>query len=119
MRNVQCYRPITKDIPIPHNHKTITLPLAEFFTHIIIDQPPKREPEHNISITNNTSYWTKTIHKLCSKDHNVNEALCLLDRLSLRGYQPDSLNINTIITHSATLINHFSEAHHLLLLFIA
>ncbi|KAK7858727.1 hypothetical protein CFP56_010504 [Quercus suber] len=33
-------------IPIPHNHKTITFPLAAFFfTHTIIDQPPKREPE--------------------------------------------------------------------------
>ncbi|XP_030942537.1 pentatricopeptide repeat-containing protein At3g18020-like [Quercus lobata] len=106
-------------IPIPHNHKTITLPLAAFFfTHTIINQPPKREPKHNISITNNTSYWTKKIHRLCTKDRNVGEALRLLDRLSLRGYQPDSLNINTII-HALCHSNHFSEAHHCLQLFIS
>ena len=106
-------------IPHNHNHKTITLPLAAFFfTHTIIDQPPKREPEHDISITNNTSYWTKKIHRLCAKDRNVDKALRLLDRLSLRGYQPDSLNINTII-HALCHSHRFSEAHHRLLLFIS
>ena len=106
-------------IPHNHNHKTITLPLAAFFfTHTIIDQPPKREPEHEISITNNTSYWTKKIHRLCAKDRNVDVVLHLLDCLCLRGYQPDSLNINTII-HALCHSNHFSEAHRRLLLFIS
>ena len=106
-------------IPIPHNHKTITLPLAAFFfNHIIIDQPPKHEPEHNISITNNTSYWTKIFYRLCSKDRNVDEALHLLDCLNLHGYPLDYLNINTII-HALYHSNHFSEAHHHLLLFIS
>ena len=114
-----CFISPSPKIPIPHNHKTITLPfVAFFFNHTIIDQPPKHELEHNISITNNTSYWTKNFHRPCSKDRNVDEALRLLDRLNLRGYQSYSLNINTII-HALCHSNHFSEAHHHLLLFIS
>ena len=37
-----CFITPSPKIPIPHNHKTITLPLvAFFFNHIIINQPPK------------------------------------------------------------------------------
>ncbi|GLT54430.1 hypothetical protein SLA2020_276290 [Shorea laevis] len=84
---------------VPITHKTITIPFAFFFTNtsrtartpsVQPEQPPKhepQEPEDSYSITNR-SYWTKKIHRLCAEDRNVDEALSLLDRLSLAGTAP-------------------------------
>uniref|UniRef100_A0A7N0T5V3 Pentatricopeptide repeat-containing protein n=1 Tax=Kalanchoe fedtschenkoi TaxID=63787 RepID=A0A7N0T5V3_KALFE len=63
--------------------------------------------------------WTKTIHRLCAADRDVDRALRLLDRLRLlRGYSPNSLNVSSII-HALCAARRFPEAHHRLLLFIA
>ncbi|KAK6929866.1 Pentatricopeptide repeat [Dillenia turbinata] len=67
---------------------------------------------------NNRTYWTRKIHFLCTKDHNVDEALRLLNHLRVYGYKPDSLNISSII-HGLCNSRRFAEAHNQLLLFIA
>ncbi|XP_040997736.1 pentatricopeptide repeat-containing protein At3g18020 isoform X1 [Juglans microcarpa x Juglans regia] len=107
-------------------HKTISIPLAFLFTRTCRTPSEQREQtrkhvsqqrEDSIGITDR-SYWTKKIHRLCAEDSNVDEALCLLDRLSLRGYRPDSLNLSSIL-HALCDSHRFYEAHHRLLLSIA
>ncbi|XP_076892877.1 uncharacterized protein LOC143544695 [Bidens hawaiensis] len=58
----------------------------------------------------NQSYWTKRIHKLCSIDHNGDEAISLINTLCTHGYTPTSLNL-TSITHALCDSNRFAEAH--------
>ncbi|CAM8915464.1 unnamed protein product [Rhodiola kirilowii] len=96
--------------------KTLTtlLPLPIFFT---TTTTTTLSQSHNEAAT--AAQWTKTIHRLCSIDRNVDEALRLLDRLRLlHAYSPDSLNISTII-HALCASRRFAEAHHRLHLFIA
>ncbi|KAH7680671.1 Tetratricopeptide-like helical domain-containing protein [Dioscorea alata] len=66
----------------------------------------------------NRAYWTKRIHGLCAQDHNPDEALRLLDRLRLRGYRPDPLNIASIV-HALCDLRCFADAHRRLLLSVA
>ncbi|GKB28054.1 pentatricopeptide repeat-containing protein, partial [Tanacetum coccineum] len=61
------------------------------------------------SVTNR-SYWTKRIHKLCAIDHNVEEAIRLVNNLSNHGYRLDTLNLSSII-HALCDSNRFGEAH--------
>lgn len=63
-------------------------------------------------------YWTRKIHNLCAVQRDVDAALVLLDRLCLRGYQPDPLNLASII-HALCHANRFSEARRRFLLAIA
>nr|XP_043608230.1 pentatricopeptide repeat-containing protein At3g18020 [Erigeron canadensis] len=92
--------------PIQHHSN---LPL--FFTHTTVCNPnPQKQPLEEQNITTNTSYWTKKIHKLCTIDRNVNEAIRLLNHLTVNGYTPNSLNL-TSITHALCDSNRFAEAH--------
>lgn len=68
--------------------------------------------------TRSVASWTKTIHKLCTVDRNVDEALQLLDSLRLRGYRPNSLNLSSVI-HALCRAHRYAEAHQRLLFFIA
>ncbi|MQL91564.1 hypothetical protein Taro_024173 [Colocasia esculenta] len=76
--------------------------------------------EENIPVTNR-SFWTKKIHLLCSRPEpsgGVDEALRLLDRLRLRGYRPDSLNLSSVV-HGLCAAGRSLEAHRRLLLSVA
>ncbi|KAJ7975225.1 Pentatricopeptide repeat-containing protein [Quillaja saponaria] len=96
-------------------HKAITISLAFLSTNTL---PSQHQQLHDREVTiADPTYWTKKIHKLCTIDRNVEEALRLLDRLRLHGYRPDSLNLSSII-HALCDSNQFSEAHHRILLFI-
>ncbi|WOL03797.1 hypothetical protein Cni_G12517 [Canna indica] len=66
------------------------------------------------SITNRL-YWRKKIHSLCVVHGDVDEALRLLDRLRLRGYRPDSLNLASVV-HALCTADRSEEAHRRLLL---
>ncbi|CAL9066300.1 pentatricopeptide repeat-containing protein At3g18020-like [Musa acuminata AAA Group] len=63
----------------------------------------------------NRSYWRKKIHSLCAIHGDVDEALRLLDRLRLRGYRPDSLNLASVV-HALCAAGRSEEAHRRLLL---
>ncbi|KAI3701761.1 hypothetical protein L6452_27087 [Arctium lappa] len=71
----------------------------------------RQEQRHPLeeSVTNR-SYWTRRIHKLCAIDHNVDEAIRLVDNLCIHGYRLDSLNLSSII-HALCDSNRFAEAH--------
>ncbi|KAG6528835.1 pentatricopeptide repeat-containing protein At3g18020-like [Zingiber officinale] len=83
------------------------------------DQNPVNEDEAGMVFEGesiaNRSYWRKKIHSLCAVHGDVDEALRLLDRLRLRGYRPDFLNLASII-HSLCAAGRFEEAHRRLLL---
>ncbi|KAK2994051.1 hypothetical protein RJ640_000334, partial [Escallonia rubra] len=105
----------------PIHCKTISTSLHLFFTHPIAshsEQPHTNDvPEESISVASR-SYWTKKIHKLCTVDRNVDQALRLLDRLRLHGYRPESLNVSSVI-HALCHSKRFPEAHHRFLLYLA
>ncbi|XP_071703060.1 uncharacterized protein [Rutidosis leptorrhynchoides] len=85
--------------------------LAPFFTHsTVCDEEQQEQKQHLEESVTNRSYWTKRIHKLCAIDHKVDEAICLVDNLSIHGYQLDSLNLSSII-HALCDSNRFDEAH--------
>nr|GLL16770.1 pentatricopeptide repeat-containing protein At3g18020 [Ipomoea trifida] len=69
-----------------------------------------RELEIDPHTVTNRAYWTRKIHKLCAFDHNVDEALRLIDQLRLYGYCPDSLNLSSVI-HALCDARRFPEAH--------
>ncbi|KAL8226396.1 hypothetical protein R6Q57_016228 [Mikania cordata] len=85
---------------------------AHFFTHSTLRDEDNQElhPYLEESVTNK-SYWTRRIHKLCTIDHNVDEAIRLVDNLCFHGYRLDSLNISSIV-HALCDSNRFAEAHH-------
>ncbi|XP_062029103.1 pentatricopeptide repeat-containing protein At3g18020 [Rosa rugosa] len=97
----------------PITPKTLTIPLTFFFTHSTSPshhEQPQNQLDQIISI-DNTPHWTKTIHDLCTRHRNVDQALHLLDHLRLRGYRPNPLNLCSII-HALCDSNRFEEAHH-------
>ncbi|KAL6183281.1 hypothetical protein ACLB2K_044692 [Fragaria x ananassa] len=90
----------------PITPKTLTIPLTFFFTHY------STSASHLDQISvDNTPYWTKTIHHLCTRHRNVDQALHLLDHLHLRGYRPVPLNLTSIV-HALCDSHRFDEAHH-------
>uniref|UniRef100_A0A803MUC7 Pentatricopeptide repeat-containing protein n=1 Tax=Chenopodium quinoa TaxID=63459 RepID=A0A803MUC7_CHEQI len=93
---------------------------ARFISYVPTQKQEQRVEEVNLdseSILNKT-YWTRKIHKLCAIDGNVDEALCLLDSIRVRGYYPDSLNLSSII-HALCRSKRYAEAHQRFLFFIA
>uniref|UniRef100_A0A803MVG6 Pentatricopeptide repeat-containing protein n=1 Tax=Chenopodium quinoa TaxID=63459 RepID=A0A803MVG6_CHEQI len=93
---------------------------ARFISYVPTQKQEQRVEEVNLdseSILNKT-YWTRKIHKLCAIDGNVDEALCLLDSIRVRGYCPDSLNLSSII-HALCWSKRYAEAHQRFLFFIA
>ncbi|GAB2275164.1 hypothetical protein Dimus_009927 [Dionaea muscipula] len=66
----------------------------------------------------NRAHWTRRIHSLCTTHRDVDAALRLLERLRLRGYRPDALNMSSIV-HSLCDANRFAEAHQRLMFSIA
>ncbi|XP_057803115.1 pentatricopeptide repeat-containing protein At3g18020 [Salvia miltiorrhiza] len=104
--------------------------LASFHSHQIkISSPqPQSQPQHEIPAAepneieiigvSNTFHWTRCIHKLCTVDGDADAALRLLHQLRRRGFQPDSLNISSII-HALCHARRFEEAHDRFLAFIS
>lgn len=90
-----------------YNHSNLAL----FFAHSTLCDEERQEQQHPLeeSVTNR-SYWTRRIHKLCAIDHNVDEAIRLVDNLCIHGYRLDSLNLSSII-HALCDSNRFAEAH--------
>ncbi|KAI6674251.1 hypothetical protein NL676_002157 [Syzygium grande] len=85
--------------------------------------PPPHEPaslDHELDrvCVSNRSFWTQKIHDLCTRHRNVDEALRLLDRLRVRGYRPDSLNLGSLI-HALCDASRFEEARRRLVAFVS
>ncbi|KAF9592420.1 hypothetical protein IFM89_014910 [Coptis chinensis] len=103
------------------NQNKPTINKTSFFLKYLFqfhtNQTPLEKEEEDDDI-NNVPYWTKKIHTLCTTNNQVDEALSLLDRLRLRGYRPNSLNLNSI-THALCDSKRYNEAHQRFLLSIA
>ncbi|KAM7267743.1 hypothetical protein ACFE04_009909 [Oxalis oulophora] len=99
---------------LPPKHQTTSIiATASRVFHSTIPNPQQNNNESQ------SATWTKTIHNLCTRHHNVNEAIRLLDDLRLRyNYSPSSLNLSSII-HALCHDNRFHEAHRRFTLSIA
>ncbi|XP_072956934.1 uncharacterized protein [Typha angustifolia] len=66
-------------------------------THLLPPQlEEEKEDEGGGDSISNRSYWSSRIHALCSDD-DPDEALRLLDRLRLRGYSPNPVDIAAVV----------------------
>ncbi|OMO57433.1 hypothetical protein COLO4_35387 [Corchorus olitorius] len=102
-------------LPLFPKSTTTFFPFAFHFSTSSSHLSHYHHHQQQLEPVTNKPFWTKKIHDLCTKHRNVDEALRLLDTLCLHGYQPDSLNISSII-HALCDSNRFAEAHNRFLL---
>ncbi|PKU64353.1 pentatricopeptide repeat-containing protein At3g18020 isoform X1 [Dendrobium catenatum] len=87
---------------------------SSLFCNSEVKEQQDEDPDTKSQNIANRSYWTRKIHSLSSSPGQIDAALRLIDRLRLRGFRPDSINLSSII-HGLCAAGRSDEAHRRLL----